>query len=1735
MDDPSSSENGPRPGTLVVHQHQDHSPRRRRHDEPFVTSTATPTESPERRRKGKFPEGVKTGIDRPILREENVMSKSSNTQTARGGHQFTVGNISNGLIYLRPVARPARDLQQFTLPPTTPPSSAEEPEGKNWQQDCRESGKQLPPTPPPKTPPRKRSIMSDEDTPDSYMKSSPPIPRTRHQRAHSYSTINESVTPYKPPDFGGFRMKVEQVDGPSEERPRPRTAGHQETYQTLDVQIPDYSLGSPHFSPDGTPFLYGASSLHVPSIQVERESSPSLSLQADLRWLWPGVDARSFTPSPVPSREASPLPSEQLPGGQIQHVASSLSLAGMSRLRISPEMYDILSFPPGSEDPSVVRYDKRTQEITAAVPARIISQITSAKFVDYHLLSDFFLTFRLFMQPSDLVAYLIARLRWAIDREDDTGSVVRVRTFVAIRHWLLNYFADDFIPSLPLREDFAKALNNLSNAVRENGQPSDMKIIRELKRCWRRTCTLYWDTPAGSDVSIDQDILPGGPPGSRFDSGRLQSTLLRPRKSAPRLGALLPDHSTGTEAFIQEVVGASVAARAAGGTPLRSFSRPVSNFSNDSTRTPSLPYFSLENRSKSTPAPSTSSPLKPKPSQTTISLDVAGLVGEGGKKYRPTPHKRSGSFSDALRDTRQPLPLPKSIARSTHLLMALPYAGSLVRGNLFPPTPAYVEVVAPSTPVSELPSYGFLAPSDAASGSVAMQSARKTYDPNHGNKTLHGPGMKRFLGSVRRALSGKVGNGAGPHGSGGGGMRSPLPTARPARGRSPLGPMPGNLSLSKFMAASSSGHNVAMLENGKAARIDLLGAGVVEAFQRAMQEELSNDDGEWISYDITLGEGEKGSSLHKSQVQLDGAGDGGSLLEAGLESALSEDGCNAPEPSETPPSPSIATQSSLRETVQQHPDFGLAESVISENANMVGGTGSIYGRGNLLDGDFQSTIFSEESRQARRSKSFSFERTPSLFNQHYGSMHRKPSVSPRPGAGGKSLHSARSFSIKRVRSGVSQFSSIMDDNSETFSYISLPESKRGNLQPARMLRRRPGGDLRLAATVGDLDGRPRSAGSIGTGNFSDMGAFGTPLQQRPNSIGATESIHPQQRVPTGIISLGAVAEGASVPMDNILADGEKGCSEADAKASFEAGVQKLRDLPDFESDDGGIEVALMKLEGTYQKRASDLSPRKEKRPAMSFASGRSFISQDSLVIVGDAHSERTFGMDGSVDDDEYMRRMKRRHKQVFDHVPLDTPPILEGGSAGNSSTNLSTNDAVFRDESEASGPILERGLSVHHWNFRETVTSSNLSLPPLERGMSFGSPPIHRGLSPRPSPNGSDLRKIDTGLAKYLDKGSSSEQLRDDMSELSSEISFEMVQPASKSTTKFPPMQPGTIIAELGIPSHPLRHPPSPPLTLEKSLSTSPNNASPSTIRQPRSPISSPRAETFPRIRAPGRASADAILGGSGPRYNDMEPTLRPTSIHLPFILAYDSELLAKQFTLIEKDALMEVDWKELVELKWSQTSSTVRDWVEFLNSKDTRGVEVVIARFNLMCKWARSEIVMTKDIDERAKTIVKFIHIAAHARRLQNFATMYQITIALLTADVTRLRRTWSLVSPADLSTFKEMEALVQPVRNFHNLRAEMDKVTGESGCIPFVGIFTHDLILNAGRPLVISTSPDSEPLINFERHRTTASTVKRLLRLIEASHKYDFKAVDGVCERCLWIASLTDEEIRDLSKSLQ
>lgn len=84
--------------------------------------------------------------------------------------------------------------------------------------------------------------------------------------------------------------------------------------------------------------------------------------------------------------------------------------------------------------------------------------------------------------------------------------------------------------------------------------------------------------------------------------------------------------------------------------------------------------------------------------------------------------------------------------------------------------------------------------------------------------------------------------------------------------------------------------------------------------------------------------------------------------------------------------------------------------------------------------------------------------------------------------------------------------------------------------------------------------------------------------------------------------------------------------------------------------------------------------------------------------------------------------------------------------------------------------------------------------------------------------------------------------------------------------------------------------------------------------------------------------------------------------------------------------------------------------------------------------------------------------------------------------------------------------------------------------------GIYTRDLIYNAQKPAFIDAPPvDGERLVNFERHHTAATIVKSLLRLLEASSKYTFKAEPNIISKCLWLAALSDAEITKRSRQYE
>ena len=117
------------------------------------------------------------------------------------------------------------------------------------------------------------------------------------------------------------------------------------------------------------------------------------------------------------------------------------------------------------EAPSVRLPPAEDQRVLlAATIERWIAQLTSS--LDYDELLNFFLTYRNYVSAIDVCNILICRFHWALQKpssmQDETvRRIVRVRTFVAIRYWLLTFFTVDFIPNRELRLLIADWLNTL--------------------------------------------------------------------------------------------------------------------------------------------------------------------------------------------------------------------------------------------------------------------------------------------------------------------------------------------------------------------------------------------------------------------------------------------------------------------------------------------------------------------------------------------------------------------------------------------------------------------------------------------------------------------------------------------------------------------------------------------------------------------------------------------------------------------------------------------------------------------------------------------------------------------------------------------------------------------------------------------------------------------------------------------------------------------------------------------------------------------------------------------------------------------------------------------------------------------------------------------------------------------------------------------------------------------------
>ena len=1417
---------------------------------------------------------------------------------------------------------------------------------------------------------------------------------------------------------------------------------------------------------------------------------------------------------------------------------------------IDASMFDDLTFKPACDDRSIVRYAPATGAVTAATPPRLVAEITSPCFLDYELISDFFLTFRAFLEPENLLRMLIARLRWAVGRNDEIGMIVHVRVFVALRHWILNYFVDDFVVDYNLREEFCKLLNDLVDELSREGQARkiQLKILNELKKCWRRVCAHYWDGPDFDETADPKAVIvPGGIAGDRDPS--LSPTFWEREDAAgpPQLNSLFPVPETSATGFYAEPPraeprpGDPSAANNRPKTPenqkANTDDRELGPWSPGSLASLDVVSCSFPSKQMRNLHPNISHPLAAHPVSPNSTYNQTGPVATTprtlvGKRVRPSPRNQGSSGFPESPEQRES---EKSPSKDHEHVSAAPPAGSLVRGDILPPGKAFVEVRSPD---------------QIRQTTIFENEDDRMHRQDGPADAMSGRGMRRLIGSVRRALSTRQ------YGTN---TQALINNVEVGTGSATTTRLPGTA----VVPQKPSSRDGAL----PPVRIDILGAGVAEDFTRAVREDAG---AEGQQHGFPGPQGLQSPPIQEtdaeySEAHMDGTAFGHLLLNqrprptsdaaltGGSKSIVIVDD-TVPVTAPSGPPTHLPTANPSVEA--------FADALMPGGADMTPPMtppvthGERARRSSYLLNENMRTAMSPEplppfvpdlGTLEGRSTAPPSEGGDCISRPTTHRTHRRPPVSGsltkmhRRNRSTRTHRSVNSIMLRRnsYNSELAPASTVRSFDATSYTRYSADGDKPDVPIPAplRVLRRRPGGDLRAATNVDELDHhrlrRSHSLGSLATFTES-MRSIGI-YSRRPASVedlDAVVSSDDQNRLEA--FSVGQLADK---PRKRELSLCSTRSSKPVMRPSFEAEAKKLAQIPDDE-DDGGVESALLKLEGKFDKRVPRLSMDLQDRgdPEPSEECDSELTSVPTSVIAGDGVS--------------HQRTKEQQHRQsrVDDdacsaETDTDRRPITSASAGHLDVPRASTpgQQSFLSDasrESYSSIPLLDRGLTDDGQSRRETRNWTDRSIllhgddgstgPATEQRLSFDF--IQK----------TDSMVNDTQVDERVPSSVEEHSFLD--SDLSSELSADGAQTdlpehartsAPRDALLAHPLGGTDMVSASSLPSPPRTHDldrdtqayagkirrHSDKADLQsKPLPPTPEGTPAAHVGEPRSP--------FDPVGTTQRHAE--------PESHEMD-TSRQYSVHLPFILAFDSETLAQQFTLIEKDALNEIDWKELVDMDWrNATSHDSRSWVEFLRNTDARGVEVVIARFNLVVKWSISEIVLTQHIEERARCIIKFIHIAAHCRRYRNFATLAQLTIALSSNEVSRLARTWELVPPKDMKTLRELETLVTPMRNFFNLRAEMESGP-DAGCIPFVGIYTHDLLYSAQRPSEIASSPTTAPLVNFERCRIGAGVVKTLLRLLEASSRYNFQPVEGITERCLWIGALSDDEIRRLSGNLE
>ncbi|RHZ73468.1 hypothetical protein CDV55_108020 [Aspergillus turcosus] len=203
-------------------------------------------------------------------------------------------------------------------------------------------------------------------------------------------------------------------------------------------------------------------------------------------------------------------------------------------------------------------------------------------------------------------------------------------------------------------------------------------------------------------------------------------------------------------------------------------------------------------------------------------------------------------------------------------------------------------------------------------------------------------------------------------------------------------------------------------------------------------------------------------------------------------------------------------------------------------------------------------------------------------------------------------------------------------------------------------------------------------------------------------------------------------------------------------------------------------------------------------------------------------------------------------------------------------------------------------------------------------------------------------------------------------------------------------------------------------------------------------------------------------------------------------ILDFDPMELARQLTIKESRIFCAILPEELLATEWMKKSGSLAVNVRAMSTLSTDLAHLVA-----------DSILQLEEPKKRAAIIKQWVKIANKCLELNNYDTLMAIICSLNSSMISRLKRTWEVVSQKTKATLETLRGIVDVSRNYAVLRQRLQ--THVPPCLPFVGTYLTDLtFVDHGNQALRSLPTDDGEMavINFDKHMKTAKIISELQR---------------------------------------